>query len=282
MPNFFLTFRAHVSEPQVFEDFFTIFKNFLEKEKKYSYQIEWDDTPQRHIHVIVYDYKDVSKLQQKFNTKHYKLFKDSLQSKLTNWLSDSDNHGFCKIIRCNDEDPLGSSKYYLGYINKHNCSRRGQRSITDAEICDAVQEYYTNKKLSKREEKNNDIKLITPKNIYSNIISFVKNQENDTSYNDPALKYKTVKYGHFGYSQVSAKVQAQVFTELRIMNDCENEFDRTHCSLEAVNNENPKESEQYQELDSKYKELQKDMERILSSDDPQFVIHVLQKKYNIY
>ena len=219
MPNYFLTFRGHPSEPQVMEDFLTIFLKTIQKKSRYAWSIEWDDTPQRHIHVLLCDVNDNSKIKQLFNTKQYKLFQEYLKDKETNWLPDTDNKGFFHYLTINDEDPK-NTEYYLGYTNKHNNRRRDQKEFTQQEITDAVKHYHTIQRLEKRPQKTEKFILMTNKNIYQNIISFVENEENETSYDDRYLKYKTLKAGYF-YSQVSDKVEAKVFQELRIMNNQE-------------------------------------------------------------
>ncbi len=235
MPNYFVTFRAHSAEPQVFEDWMILLLKIIKRQKNYAYQIEWDETPSRHIHLLLYDKIDISKIHQLFNNKQEKLFKKFLEYKLTVWDKDSDNKGFCNIICCDDKDPLSSTEYYLGYIHKHNCPRRGHSvDITSEIIHDAVMLYYTNKKLSKRDEKNNDIKLITSKNIYSNLISFVNDPSNETSFSDKSLKYKTIVMGEFGYANISDNAEAKAFTELRIMKGCEQPTDKLNCLLSAT------------------------------------------------
>ncbi len=245
MPNYFITFRAHSGEPQVFEDWMILLMTIVKKhgkKKSFAYQVEWDETPSRHIHLLLYDIEHLTKLDAQtefgamFNNKKEKLFKKYLENKLTSWMKDEDNKGFCTIIRCDDNDPLKSTDYYLGYIHKHNCSRRGHSSdITSELIHDAVMLYYTTKKLSKREEKNNDIKLITSKNIYSHLISFVDNDQNETSFADKSLKVKTVYKGHFGYANISDNAESKAFTELRIMNNCEEKNDIKNCNNSAKN-----------------------------------------------
>ena len=43
----FITFRAHVSEPQTFEDFLNLFLPILFTHDFYCYSIEKDDSPAR-------------------------------------------------------------------------------------------------------------------------------------------------------------------------------------------------------------------------------------------
>ncbi len=302
MPNYFITFRAHSGEPQVFEDWMILLLKIIKKRKEFAYQVEWDETPSRHIHLLLYDIAEIGRIDSDtkkcfFNNKYEKLFKEHLKTKLTTWHSDDDNKGFCNIIRCDDKDPLKSTDYYLGYIHKHNCSRRGHSdNITSEQIHDAVMLYYTTKKLSKREEKNNDIKLITSKNIYSYLISFVNDDQNETSFADKSLKVKTIYNGHFGYANISDNAEAKAFTELRIMNNCPEINDKRNATNSA---RNKKDLEQEHWICSQCEEenfnfdknvkasMYNDMERLILSiqnpnEEQKFIIDNIVKKYEIY
>jgi len=247
MPNFFLTFRAHPSEPQVFEDFLILLFKDIQKKSRYAWSIEWDQTPQRHIHVLLCDVRDIDKIKTMLNNKPYKQFKEYLKDKNTVWLPDDDNKGFFNCITCDDKDITKSTLYYLGYVNKHNNPRRDQKLFTQQEITDAVKEYHSVQRISHKEIKNNDIKLITTKNIYSNIISFVENEDNDTDYDDRYLKYKTIKKG-FGYAQVSDKIEEKVFQELRIFKNKEWKNDKEISNLKSIPSQETVDIYKYQEL----------------------------------
>jgi len=81
----FITFRAHISETQVFEDFISYFLPHISlKFPFYIYTVEDDDSPGRHIHILLkHDEKDKQKLKQKIEAKWYKDFSKSLQNKQT-------------------------------------------------------------------------------------------------------------------------------------------------------------------------------------------------------
>lgn len=280
MPNYFVTFRAHSAEPEVFEDWMILLSKIFEKQKSLAWQIEWDETPSRHIHLLLFNIRDNDTITQMWNGKAEKQFRDYLKSRLTNWEGDVDNCAFCKVVRVDDKDPKNTD-YYTGYIHKHS-NKRGKchESITSEHIMECVNYYYVIKKMDSREQKNNNIRLINSKNIYQNLISFVENPENETGFDDPCLKYKTVKIGNFGYSQVSQKQQAVAFTELRIMNNCEEQFDKINCQNDAKHTDQKEQSDEFIELQQKYNSLYNHMHLILNSDDIQFAILCAKKQYH--
>lgn len=287
MPNYFITFRAHSGEPQVFEDWMILLLKIIKKRKEFAYQVEWDETPSRHIHLLLYNIAEVGRIDSQtqkcmFNNKYEKLFKEHLKTKLTTWLPDEDNKGFCTIIRCDDKDPLKSTDYYLGYIHKHNCSRRGHsENITSEQIHEAVMLYYTTKKLQKREEKNNDVKLITTKNIYSHLISFVESHPDETSFSDKSLKYKTVKMGHFGYCGISDKQEAKAFTELRIMKECESCWDESNCNKTSIDQSEHVDQLKHRDYMRGYNSMKKTIQKLIESDDPDYELICIKQKYGI-
>lgn len=235
MPNYFVTFRAHSAEPDVFEDWMILLSKIFEKQQSLAWQIEWDETPSRHVHLLLFNKVDNSKVSQLFNNKAEKQFKLYLKNKLTIWDGDEDNCPFCKVIRCDDKDPLKSTDYYIGYIYKHSCSRGGQTDdITSEYIARCVDYYYTMKKLSKKQELNNSIKLVTNKNAYSHLISFVNKPENETSFGDRYLKYKAVKFGNLGFGGITDNAESKIFQELRIMNNQEWDDDKQDCNQKSL------------------------------------------------
>ena len=123
----FITFRAHICETQVFEDFINIFLPILNNFEQYAYSIEEDNTPNRHIHAILSlnsSIKDKSKLDQKFNNKFMKDFKKSLGIKQTDWAHAYDS----KYLPHTSEDVLK----VLGYVLKDdNVTRRRVKNISN-------------------------------------------------------------------------------------------------------------------------------------------------------
>ena len=121
----FITFRAHVSEPQVFEDFISFFLPHISlKFPFYIYSIESDDTASRHIHILLqHNEKETQKLKQKIQNKQYKLFEKSLKNKQTKLAialkygkgPDGEDFGFTMKI----EDKMKC----IGYIFKDITSR---------------------------------------------------------------------------------------------------------------------------------------------------------------
>ena len=81
----FITFRAQESEPQVFEDFISIFLPHISlKFPFYIYSIEDDDSPSRHIHLLLqHNEKDTQKLKQRIEAKYFKDFNRLLKGKET-------------------------------------------------------------------------------------------------------------------------------------------------------------------------------------------------------
>ena len=75
------------------------------------------------------------------------------------------------------------------------------------------------------------------------MISFVDDDQNETSFADKSLKVKTVYNGHFGYANISDNAEAKAFTELRIMNNCEEKNDIKNCNNSAKNKKDIEEEE---------------------------------------
>lgn len=211
----FITFRAHVSEPQVFEDFISIFLPYISlKFPFYIYSIEDDDTPSRHIHLLLnHNEKDKQKLKQKIEAKYFKEFTKSLISKETALSHaikygkgpDGEDFGFTMKI----EDKMKC----IGYIYKDITRRNRTEGISQDCITQCCDFYYANRRIKNSTE--NDWKIITTKNIHTKVEQFCK--ENKQDLNSPILQQNMVKHKHT-FINLTIKQRKMAFAELRYYN----------------------------------------------------------------
>ncbi len=209
----FITFRAHVSEPQVFEDFISYFLPHISlKFPFYIYSIEEDDSPSRHIHILLqHDLKDKQKLQQRIEAKYFKDFTKSIKDKQTDLKyalvygrgPDGDSFGFSMTI----EDKMKS----VGYIYKDITRRNKTEGISQALITRCCDFYYANRRIKNATE--NDWKQLTAKNIHQKVEEYCKNTEQDVL--SPLLQFNMVKDKHT-FIQLSVKQRKMAFAELAI------------------------------------------------------------------
>lgn len=172
----FITFRAHVSEPQLFEDFLNIFLPILNTFDYFAYSIEKDDTPDRHIHCIFNltpAMKDRSKIDQKFSNKFMKDFIKSLKMKQTQWV-----HAYkSKMVENSLEDFLK----ILGYcIKDDDCRRRQIKNIPTNFLTQGIKFHVSTARIEQSCSKN-DWKPITPKNVHALIEHFSEQQNIDVT-----------------------------------------------------------------------------------------------------
>lgn len=181
MPLFLFTFRPHINEQSVFDDFLTIFlPEIKNKCSKYSYAIEDADKLTRHIHILAEmppACKDYSKFSQLFNKKVYSAFRDSLKNKLTN------DHGFDD--RKVNEDPHDFLKV-LGYVNKDTSSKKVYEGFTNEQILEGVEYYYASKHIEKSKVEN-DWTILSPKNFHVIIEDYIEKNNIDKETFNPAI-----------------------------------------------------------------------------------------------
>jgi hypothetical protein len=211
----FITFRAHVSEPQVFEDFINIFLPYISlKFPFYIYSIEDDDTPSRHIHILLqHDQKDKQKLKQKIEAKYFKDFTKSLKSKETALAHalkygkgpDGEDFGFTMKI----EDKMKC----IGYIYKDITRRNRTEGISQDCITQCCDFYHANRRIKNSSE--NDWKILTTKNIHIKVEQFCKEKNQDL--NSPLLQHNMVKDKHT-FINLTTKQRKMAFAELRYYN----------------------------------------------------------------
>lgn len=184
MPSFLFTFRAHVSEPNLFKTFLTIFFNssYFENFEEYTYNIEKYGTLDAHLHIFYTTPikkglpVTADKVYQKFSQGEFKQFAKYLKNKqtrsqygfdVTPMKTDSDrNHRLYSIGYCNKDAKHGDDSLPLTYYN-----------IDDKEIIKGVEYYFEYTKLEKvKLGEIEDIKVLTSKNVHAEILQFIKEQ----------------------------------------------------------------------------------------------------------
>lgn len=220
MAIFNITIKSNVCDPEYFEQYLTLLKPFLENFDKYSYSVEWDDTLDRHLHLILETPdRDWSSLFNKLKTKH---FKSIIQNMPKSTILKNFIHG--EKVKETQEDIYT----ILGYVNKWHCNRRSHKGWTDTDILNAVKFYVTSKHHEKSQIKS-DIKIVTTKNIYAMAIQFC--QDTETKIDDPMIRLNMTKQG-YGFVNVSPVNVSRAFKELRIMKGVQTHGDYHDIALE--------------------------------------------------
>lgn len=272
----FITFRAHVCETQVFEDFINIFLPILSTFTHYAYSIEEDNTPNRHIHCIfnlTSSMKDKSKIDQKFNNKFMKDFKKSLPLKQTQWAVAYDS----KLIENTKEDFLK----VLGYcIKDDNVSRRRIKNIPTNFLTQGIKFHVS----TARNEDNavkNDIKIITSKNFHVSCEQFA--EKNNMTVHDWELIPKMTHQRHS--FQISARDLKKYESELRFMNSEYDPHSKELIHILAHREEdglNENEATYLQKLEEKYKQRILDIHRSFNFREAEYKRRIaeLEEKLN--
>lgn len=230
----FITFRAHVSEPQLFEDFINIFLPILNTFNTYAYSIEEDNSPNRHIHSIfnlTSSMKDRSKIDQKFNNKYMKDFKKSLGIKQTQWTAAYDS----KMVENSLEDFLK----VLGYcIKDDNVTRRRVKNIPINFLTQGIKFHVSTARIENSVVKN-DWKAIKPQNIHIFLEDFCEKNNIDVS--DTELVPKMVKSKHT-FNQITSKQLKLSIAELKYqkMENEEKNYENLLIIKNHMDDSNPK------------------------------------------
>lgn len=198
----FLTFRAHCSEPQAFEDFLTIILPLISlKSETYRWTIEKDNTPDKHIHIFFsHDKKDKSKIEQMIMTKIMKEFKSSLNE--TQWKYAFD----LKLVENTQDDKMKC----LGYVSKDINTRNETKNISQEIMTQSCDFYFAHRRI--KNATSNDWIAINTKNIHNKIESFCKKESIDV--NDPGLIPLMVSSKHT-FCQISLQQRKMALTELK-------------------------------------------------------------------
>lgn len=179
----FFTFKAHIAEVELFEDFFTLIKPLILKHPQYAYCIEKDGTLDRHLHMLVGDpkYTEMKQFKQKLTAKKYQNFKAYIkQGYQTN------QYAFDTQLLPDTEEDIMT---VLGYIYKDNKCLRRDTTFSDEYILDSCKLYFTSEKLKYKTRKN-DWRYINTKNAHS-IIEMLVDKYDELNYH--FLQFQTSK-----------------------------------------------------------------------------------------
>lgn len=206
MPYYRLTFRPHVSESHLIEQYIILLKPFLERFTKFAWSIEKDNTVNKHIELIVYNEAPDPKCNfgKKFQTFTFKKFAKSVGFLQT----DPKVFFHCKKVIDTPDD----LSFSLGYVNKEHALRRGSKGFTDIEISSAVEYYFLSKHLDKSYLEDGWT-IVTTKNIHALVEQYCADKELSIDAANIKLKMTRDKYT---FINVSPKVLARAFRELRI------------------------------------------------------------------
>lgn len=208
--NGFLTFRAHESEPDMFEKFIIIFLPMLDKFEKYAWHIEEDNTLAKHIHCFfTHNFKDNSKITQYFLNKDMKNLRKTFNQ--TQWQYAWN----CQMVKDTPADKMKA----LGYTLKNDVKRKKYKNIDAKELLDAVNYYVLTQRLDKQKSLDNDWKYLTSKNFHSQVEHFCK--EKNKSVHDYDIKEYMADH-KYSFGQLSLKTYNLQLAELRYNdNHCE-------------------------------------------------------------
>lgn len=225
----FITYRAHISEPQVFEDFINLFLPYISiKFPFYIYSIEDDDTPSRHIHLLLqHNEKDKQKLKQKIEAKYFKDFSKSIKDKQTDLKCalkygkgpDGEDFGYTMKI----EDKMKC----IGYIFKDITRRNKISGLSQSLITQCCDFYFSNRRIKNTTE--NDWKQLTTKNIHVKIEEYCKRTEQDVL--SPIL-FHSMRQAKYTFVQLSNKQRKMALAEVAISQGKDNPQIRTESEGE--------------------------------------------------
>lgn len=210
----FLTFRAHMSEPDVFEDFLHIFLPIVTtKFPNHIYSVEKDDSPDRHLHLFfLHNEKETKNIKQKLYPKAVKDFFKSLNSSETTMKNsfligrkfnqtEEESFGFKMTL----EDKMKA----IAYCGKDICRRQVINHISQEVITTSCKFYYSTEKRKPSTEKG--WKIINGKNFH------IKLEEYSSKNNMTVHDYELIpKMTHDRHTfQLTAREQKKYIAELR-------------------------------------------------------------------
>jgi len=222
MSQYLITLRCHQNDTQLFEDYMVLIKGWLKNEiKRYSWSIEFDETINRHIHLLIQgDYRDSDKVRRRLTTKEFKSIQINLNKSKTI---------LANALRIDKVKEMPQKA--LGYTQKWSCQRRDHLGFTDQEIVDAVEFYYTTSRLEKSQVISNDWKHVNSKNFHAIVTDYAK--KNDLNLKDSDIICLHMQSNYHTFIGMSIKDMERGFKELRLTHKCSSQADEYSASQQA-------------------------------------------------
>lgn len=234
---FFLTVRPHPNDAPIFEDFLILFFNFINTNKNIkfnSYSIEKDNTPDRHLHIILgTSFRDSDKLITALNSKQFKEYKSRLKFHDSNWTKRISEEDECsafinfKVLPKTEDDVMKT----IGYIHKDSNSRRDTSQLQQKFLSECIELYYVHErnKAKKSDPEAQCIRTLTLKNAIPHILSFCK--RHNIGYDAPAIRYRMVQ-NKYSFVNISSTNISRLFQEFRVMFGKERSNDKGELQAE--------------------------------------------------
>lgn len=224
---YFLTLRCSPLETQLFEDALTLILSEFRLARTLSYSVEKDDTPDRHLHLLVKTpSRDASHFKQVFNKKVFQSVVKLFKSKNT------ETNQYALDVKSIKDDDYQKT---LGYIYKEQfCSRRSSTHDSPF-ITESVKIYHSHKRIEERDFPVSKKILLNPKNFHSHLENFLSKNTQSTVLDWKPLKSKMIIAG-YSFMDISEKKLSIAINELQ---HCEDNEVRLHSTDDISDNMEP-------------------------------------------
>lgn len=220
MSNFryiFYTVRTHPAETELFEDALTVLIPFIKSHTEYAYVIEKDNTPDRHLHTVVYgNYKDLNAYKNKLSRTKFKIFQDLINSGYIQSNHNAFNTQLVSKILDEAEVEQENVRTLLGYIYKEKNATRRESLFPEEIITLAIQQYWALERTKAKKVNKSDKKILTDKTAETYITQWCEeNYEN--GFKDTLIMSEImtgmIKDGHRFYT-IPMKTLRRIYNEM--------------------------------------------------------------------
>lgn len=197
---FFLTLRCSPLDIQLFEDIITLLLQEITQFMCHSYSVEKDETPDRHIHILVKtEHRDVSHFKQLLKKKKFEPFFKLLKNK-----NIETNQYALDIKPVKEEDYLN----VLGYVYKETFCKRRYSTETQETITNAINTYHSTKRLEQQNIPYSKKIVLSVKNFHSHIEQFLIEHPEESIDDWYNMKIKMImnNYSFFDISDKKVKI----------------------------------------------------------------------------
>ena len=211
MPQYFITFRAHPNDAQLFEDFLTLFLPKITSSLRYVYVVEKDNTPEKHFHCVI----EIEETKSKNNPmKQYLMGKKwKAYSKFLRFTETDEKHAIV-VKTITKLDAEKTFEYYVGYCYKEDNVSRRDTNLNQNDVLNALSQYQALKRIEINTPKN-DWTYIKSNNIHMYIEQFMEKHK-EVNFNNFQLMMVKQKYS---FVNITSKQFEIALAEIKVARD---------------------------------------------------------------
>lgn len=211
-----ITFRSHLNDKFLDEEFLTLLMPILNKSPKFVLSVEERGTLSQHYHICFEfnEKSDRSHLIQKFKTKNWKSWYQRIKNEQFETIIDPQFKDHCLQIKVVEKDPSDHNlQKWIGYCCKDDLQPK-IKGFDEEYITQSIKYYHLNQRIESSKKPDYGWRYIKPNTAHAVITEWCEKHEVDIK----DFNYSMLAYDKISSVQMTQQQKKQVISELYLAN----------------------------------------------------------------